>query len=254
MSSEIYAKVPLAREKREIRILTLAPGIDDDTLHGGMFTDSLDYDDLHYTALSYTWSGPVSQKIIIIYGVALNITENLELALRRIRGTRAKNLWIDAICINQNDYEEKNYQVPLMGDIYANATRTIVWLGETSGDSEMAMELIGSTHQSQISSKSLQRVSNLLQRAWWKRIWVVQEVLKSRRVTMVCGKSEVDIDLFTQFFEYHPKCSLELEQPFINILANLYSYKQQIATTGLSMADLTRLTGSLQASVPKDRI
>lgn len=334
-TENVYAQAPLVIEQREIRILSLAPGIGDSVLRGDLIVESLNYDDLHYTALSYTWSGPVSQCSIIIGGVPLHITENLELALRHIRGPdRPKNLWVDAICINQNDNEEKSVQVLLMGDIYANAARTIVWLGEQSADSDMAMDFIHSLRQRgshqldiypdedssdegssdeednnedeydgetsdtdsddngsnkddgcaddsdkddsdkddvnkddgdgladsdpripEVSSDensgeedigdgdssdesssdesssgesssdeddgngdssdqnssdedksvadqiTLQAVTYLMQRQWWTRIWVVQEALKSRRVTVVCGAKEVDIAYFAHLFK-----------------------------------------------------
>ena len=58
----------------------------------------------------------------------LPITENLKSALHRIRGpNRPKNLWVDAFFINQNDFEEKNVHLYLMGDIFARATRK--WYG-----------------------------------------------------------------------------------------------------------------------------
>lgn len=144
-SKAVYSQAPLVTERREIRILALAPGTGNELLHGELIVESLNYNDLHYTALSYTWSGPVSERAIVIGGVPLHITENLELALHRIRGpTRPKNLWVDAICIDQNDIEDKNEQVYLMVQIHASATRTLVWLGEKSIDSDVAMDYIGS--------------------------------------------------------------------------------------------------------------
>lgn len=207
-SQEIYARAPLAAHRREIRILALAPGTGDDALRGDLFVESLDYDDLHYTAISYTWSGPVGGSTIIIDGVTLLITENLKLALRRIRGPgRPKNLWVDAICINQNDVEEKSAQVSLMGDIYASATRTTVWLGEKSTRSDVAMEFIrslrGDSHSYEsIADKGLKlAIAELLGREWWTRIWVVQEALLSRRVIFMCGDKEVDLVNFIQIFQ-----------------------------------------------------
>ena len=225
-SQDIYAQAPLVTEQREIRILSLAPGIGNSVLRGDLIVESLNDDDLHYTALSYTWSGPISQSSIIIGRVPLHITENLELALRRIRRPyHPKNMWIDAICINQSDNEEKSVQVFLMGDIYANAARTIVWLGEQSANSDMAMDFIHALRQksrdedsgddslsddedphaddtrkgiSDSNQIALQAVTNLMQRQWWTRIWVIQEALKSRRVTVVCGAKEVDIAYFAQ--------------------------------------------------------
>ena len=382
MSQEVYAQAPLVPERREIRILTLAPGTGDDVLHGDLTVDSLNYDDLHYTALSYTWSGPVSENVIIIGGLPLRITENLELALRRFRGPiRSKNMWVDAICINQSDNEEKSVQVSLMGDIYANATRTMVWLGEQSADSDVAMDFIRSlrpkgpkdpakysdedssdednskkdseddssdeddsdednsneddsdeegSHEddddkngshdaedysveddcdqdesdkddsdegdseaddshkavSDADQIHLQAVTDLMRRKWWTRIWVVQEALKSRRVTVVCGAKELDMAYFAQLVkeeelegnilteEESEEPQLPVEQDFqgltlediskkarhpppkafTGILSDWYVRKQQAETSGLPLMDLALLTRGFQASVQKDRI
>ena len=143
VSQDVYARAPLVTAQREIRILSLVPSIGDSVLRGDLIVESLNDDNLHYTALFYTWSGPISQCSIVIGGVPLHITENLELALRRIRGpNRPKNMWINAICINQSDKEEKSVQVLIMGDIYANTARTIVWLGKQSANSDIAMDFI----------------------------------------------------------------------------------------------------------------
>ena len=141
----VYSQVPLAPEQRDIRILVLARGDQDDQLRGHLFVESLDYEDVHYTALSYTWAGPVIDNGISIDGSVFDITENLWLALRQFRHlTRAIHLWIDAICINQGDDSEKGEQVALMGDIYSNATRTWIWLGAAANNSDQALEFVRS--------------------------------------------------------------------------------------------------------------
>ena len=292
-SQEIYARAPLDADRREVRILTLAPGTGDDALRGDLFVESLNYDDLHYTAISYTWSGPIEGSTIIIGGIPLRITENLELALRRIRGpSRPKNLWVDAVCINQNDVEEKNIQVSLMGDIYASATRTTVWLGEKSTRSDVAMEFIRSlrgdshSYDSDADKGLTLAIAELLGREWWTRIWVIQEALLSRRVIFMCGDREVDLVYFIQLVQgkgfrnafltvdgpeepqiiakrsfqdmtlkeecKHPK---QLSgQSFIEILTKWYTYKQQAETSGLNLMDLMLLTHSSKASVQRDKI
>ena len=292
-SREIYARVPLITDRREIRILALAPGTSDDALHGDLFVESLDYDDLHYTAISYTWSGPVNRGAIIISGIPFSITENLELALRRVRGpSRPKNLWVDAICINQNDSEDKSVQVSMMGGIYASATRTIVWLGEKSAQSDVAMEFIHSmrddsygydTEPDQILTRA---ITELMGREWWTRVWVIQEALLSRRVIVMCGNKEVDLVYFIQliddkgfrknflveegpkkqqllaersFEDMNPKEEFKhpkqlSEQPFIEILTNWYIYKHQAETSDLDLMDLTLLTHGFKATVQRDKI
>lgn len=84
-----------------------------------------------YEALSYVWGSPTFDRPIQCDGKTLLITVNLEAGLRRLRKGRASRLvWVDAICINQNSVQERNHQVELMGKVYAQSSRVIVWLGE----------------------------------------------------------------------------------------------------------------------------
>src|SRR5947209_16619892 len=82
-----------------------------------------------YTALSYVWGDLSDIRFIECNGSPLSITKNLDVALQHL-WTRPGSFWIDAICINQADLSERAAQVSLMGDIYANASETIIWLGE----------------------------------------------------------------------------------------------------------------------------
>lgn len=88
--------------------------------------------DPFYDAISYTWGEPnFTQEIIIDDHFRLRITPNLHDALIRYRcavGTRS--IWVDAICINQNDEDDKRRQVPLMTEIYRSASPVLVWLGK----------------------------------------------------------------------------------------------------------------------------
>jgi hypothetical protein len=83
-----------------------------------------------YTALSYVWGDAKTSKEITVDGSALPITENLEVALHHMQYDDVRPaIWIDAICINQSDYDEKNDQVPRMSRIYSNARNVLIWLG-----------------------------------------------------------------------------------------------------------------------------
>ena len=81
----------------------------------------------HYTAMSYVWGNPEKTKIIYVDGIPLAITTNLFSALRDSRDkTKPMRIWVDAVCINQQDDKEKSFQVPLMGRIYASALNAII--------------------------------------------------------------------------------------------------------------------------------
>lgn len=98
-------------------------------------------DDIHYEALSYTWGSHVKSDLITLGGTAFPVTSNLFAALRALRNEHADSiLWIDAVCINQDDIFERSQEVLRMLRIYQRAERVVVWLGETSDDSTFAID------------------------------------------------------------------------------------------------------------------
>ena len=86
---------------------------------------------VQYQAVSYCWGDNSPTKSCSCNGLDYPITANLETALRRLRDvTSSRLLWVDAICINQHDNDEKSVQVQKMLTIFAKANYVIVWLGE----------------------------------------------------------------------------------------------------------------------------
>lgn len=95
-----------------------------------------------YAALSYTWGSPDITTPILLNGIEYQVTTNLAAVLERMRctGYEGSALWIDALCINQQDILERNRQVQLMRKIYERASIVVIWLGEEGNNSELAME------------------------------------------------------------------------------------------------------------------
>lgn len=108
---------------------------------------------------------------------------NLHAALLRLRDRFLERIiWVDAICINQLDLNERSSQVQRMAMIYALANRVIVWLGEAEDNSDQALEEVHESADGQQAGDD-QEIQNavlkLLQRPWFKRIWVKAETLTS---------------------------------------------------------------------------
>jgi hypothetical protein len=87
-----------------------------------------------YQALSYAWGPPHERGLGQIYleGTPHPVTRTMEIALRKLRRTSGEPplmLWIDALCINQGDDEEKCEQVEKMRTIYQRAREVAIWLG-----------------------------------------------------------------------------------------------------------------------------
>jgi hypothetical protein len=96
-----------------------------------------------YEALSYTWGEDQFARHIICDNFPIAITQNLFEALHQFRKQDTdRSLWIDALCINQPDNEEKEYQIPLIKRIYARATCVLIWLGLPDKFTEDALLLI----------------------------------------------------------------------------------------------------------------
>ncbi|KAE8446244.1 hypothetical protein EG329_012330 [Mollisiaceae sp. DMI_Dod_QoI] len=151
-----------------------------------------------YEALSYTWGDSEKPRSISVNKQTLAITENLHAVLLRLRDHSFERiLWIDAVCINQQDLKEQGQQVQLMARIYSQAARVLVWLGETAGNSDTALEGIRVAAESE-STDSLND----------ERIWVLQEVAAARHILIMCGSMVIDGYAFylgvNRFYEARP--------------------------------------------------
>lgn len=171
----------------QIRVLELHPGSPGNVVSCKTRVVSL-HSNPRYTALSYTWGDPSVTKKIQFNGKAdVLVTVNLAAALLRLREpAETVTLWVDALCINQGDNEEKSQQVGLMGDIYSSAEETCIWLGEESDNSDLAFEAIGQLNgdnhespQNDLDETSMLAIASIQKRAWWSRVWVVQGKLCS---------------------------------------------------------------------------
>ncbi|KAL8838538.1 MAG: hypothetical protein Q9170_002118 [Blastenia crenularia] len=250
----------------EFRILLLSAGESLDELHGELIKASIDDVNIPYTALSYTWGDPSNPgSIVLNAGHRLPITRNLEAALRQLRSTTGPlHIWVDAICICQSNSEEKSFQVGMMRSIYLSASQTWVWLGPSSSDSDNAMDIVQEFHNRDLSSDELRLVGrgvwdgigNLMRRTYWTRVWVIQEVLSSRRVYVWCGCRQVDFECFVKLEEIRRDFAFRHipTQPFATLLSN-WSLNLQIVRGGRAplfewMAD----THKFEFTLPRDRI
>ncbi|TGJ80421.1 hypothetical protein E0Z10_g8341 [Xylaria hypoxylon] len=205
--------------KKEIRLLTLEPGQPDDEIQCNLFNVKLSWR-TRYEALSYTWGDPQVTTPIKLSGHDVEVTSNLHSALKDLRYTdKPRNLWVDAVCINQSDLKEKGQQILLMRLIYSRARRVLIYLGPTNSNVSQAMESIrvlnskmralhfrryisrlnsfGSWTRGLFeylpSQKPLpadfdwSHVVRLLQRPWFERTWIIQEAILAERGLVICG-------------------------------------------------------------------
>lgn len=197
---------------RQIRLLVLDPGRGDEELSCHLHPASLS-DRPKYEALSYAWGDPAIRQTVRCGDKAARITTNLFNALRHLRDpTQRRSLWADALCINQEDIQERSRQVQLMGTIYSTAKRTIIWLGEEAEEVKGSLEILQrallmrperrSTYHGIWDTFLLRQCAplySLLSRPWFQRKWVVQEVAKSMEVLVLCGHTEIPWESLANF-------------------------------------------------------
>jgi hypothetical protein len=167
-----------------IRIVCLEAGSRSDDIVCKLITGPLP--EMSYEALSYVWGVTVVPYKISIDQRPFYVTHNLHAALKELRSPdHDRLLWIDAICINQADHDEKSSQVQIMRDIYANALKTIVWLGPQTKATVFTIifieQLSAATHRQAFWEDRTHfpqwrrirgEIINILECAWWERAWV----------------------------------------------------------------------------------
>ncbi|KAF7869936.1 hypothetical protein EAF04_004720 [Stromatinia cepivora] len=177
---QIYT--PLRSDLCQIRRLALQPAVSfDDTLHGNLDVVSLESSP-EYEALSYVWGSTTPAKTINLGDHLISITPNLDNALRNLRLPNIpRTLWVDALCINQDDLDERASQVALMRRVYSEATTVLIWLGPESDGSEEAMRSIERFDKGYWKTYEFQtQFMEILFRPWFTRIWTVQEFVMAR--------------------------------------------------------------------------
>jgi hypothetical protein len=129
MAENIYSE--LRPERQEIRLMFLESGQPEDEIIASLIVTSLRWAPECWTpefeALSYVWGDPLITRPIKLNDQPYQVTENLEAALRRLRhDDRVRIMWIDAICINQQNPREQEHQIGLMRDIFGGCAQCIV--------------------------------------------------------------------------------------------------------------------------------
>ncbi|KAF5564862.1 heterokaryon incompatibility 6 OR allele [Fusarium napiforme] len=182
----------------QIRLLNFQPGTGDVELVCTL--SSVDREGAKYHALSYEW-GKASKDdpVITVNDRKVQIRRNLYDALRSIRNSMGnQRLWIDAICINQSNVEEKSTQVAIMGNTFARATNVISWLGPANDDSDLAMDWMSDPESLLVSLPSFSKDScegkalfALCHRTYWRRIWIIQELHLAQSYVVWCGAKSI---------------------------------------------------------------
>jgi hypothetical protein len=164
-----------------------------------------------YTALSYVWGNPAPADKLFLDGLEVGITANLSAALRDIRDIKKTHtLWVDAVCIDQRNTAERNKQVAMMQTIYTGANNTIIYLGSLNPSARTVIEAVYyyrkgyraatmdtdaldaiNSSTPNVSTVTKAAHEGLLFHPWFRRIWILQELVLSREPWVQFGTSRV---------------------------------------------------------------
>ena len=285
----LYRYSPLNKELNDIRLITLHPGAFASDLYISLQTVSLTPESPPiYEALSYAWGSTKNMTSIRIGENRLAVTKNLAEAMRHLRySENPRTLWIDAICVNQQDLRERGHQVKRMADLYSLADRIVVWLGPEKSNSGLGMKIIehmssqlevdwknnemkpasrkseshwSNTNQAMPFSKEERLgINDVLTRPWFERLWVQQEIrLANRHAFAMCGSAIIAWESLrkTMFCLYHKRFSpimddLNLESLRECITRNYYLCMD---SSTLSFLDIMERTDNCKCVDPRDRI
>ncbi|KAL8998527.1 MAG: hypothetical protein Q9169_002470 [Polycauliona sp. 2 TL-2023] len=274
-----------------------------------LLSEPPEYEALSYTWGASTQDQPIQIRTVSSQASSLStprtyvihVTKHLLAALLRLRrSTASRRVWIDQLCIDQNSIEEKNTQVKLMADIYQTAKRTVVWLGEldipdidrdaiisatdrtnfrpiereysTPEDQLILKDLIGFGAQDHSVDSGRRRrsiLAGLLNRPWFTRAWVYQEVVVAQSGVVLCGSLEMEMDIFINLLD--GVCNLDFQETgeAASIMHASRGYKPMFAIrearfearNGLSSSKKSRwlstiwqAMGNLDATNPRDKV
>jgi hypothetical protein len=319
-----YKPLPSSSDNqyKYIRLVTIEPGnFDDDIIvelsvarfnsqisrYRGTSVSDDDkamYERPMYEALSYVWGSPKDGAKVQIRdsssirlhhvfphfghdddGRTLPVTQNLHIALQYLRlPDKPRVMWIDALCIDQLNNEEKGPQVALMGAIYRLADHVVVWLGPEADNSDRAMRLMnelgsqievdwvsygispatGATDRGladittdlPFDEEDLCSIYYLLRRDWFDRLWIRQEIaLANVKSVVCCGSYSVQWSNFRNAMAgigQKPYLLFALADGYMARKVRLNGLIYQHGATGLSM--LRQDFGQAECSDERDRI
>ncbi|KAH7486515.1 hypothetical protein FOMA001_g5607 [Fusarium oxysporum f. sp. matthiolae] len=205
-----------------------------------------------YKALSYCWGLNQSKTSILLNGKEFSVTENLLEALETLQ-KEPGFYWVDAICINQADLQERGLQVNRMKTIFSTAEQVVVWLG---GNVQLAF-LYPTT--AEITQPDEGR-SSFFGNAYWRRVWVVQEFAVSTSVIILYQNGRITWNELLWFMESPSVVgrnvnTVSQDWEGVECITRLISLRQGfIRCSPVYLLDLLRRSRSLLATDKLDKV
>ncbi|KAH7355251.1 heterokaryon incompatibility protein-domain-containing protein [Rhexocercosporidium sp. MPI-PUGE-AT-0058] len=208
---------PSFTEPRQIRLLKASfdqTQPDSDSIQCDFLVVNLDDLPCEYIAISYLWGSSEKPQKVWCDGFSIDVTVSAMSVLHMAALNPALGyIWIDALCIDQGNVSEKAVQIRLMRDVYSTARWTIAWLGDATPSTDEAMDFITTlrtaleklqdenddiTQNALVNAEGCQHPSSgwtalisLLEHAYFRRVWILQEMVLASQVDIICGKRGV---------------------------------------------------------------
>ncbi|KAK8112946.1 heterokaryon incompatibility protein-domain-containing protein [Apiospora sp. TS-2023a] len=218
--SKLYEHHPLDPVRRQIRTLHVLPGHGNQPISIKLKVQDLEDPSTNFIALSYVWGTETASEVVQADKENIQVTVNLLNCLRHLRDTQhSLVLWVDAICINQDDLREKSAQVAMMGYIYSRCSTVCCWLGappDSASAERDPFELIhhfaANKHYHDLPGYSVvgsadarfeenteflalwERFLSVANSAWWTRAWTVQEAVVPKDSVLRLGKWSINFE------------------------------------------------------------
>lgn len=286
---------PLTDPTAQIRLLDLLPGTGRSRIRCRLRTVDIGSSEKHsYEPLSYCWGSQSSIWTIIWVGDnQVHVGKNLYLALEYLRFPQdIRTLWVDALCINQQDVNEKNAQIPLMRQIYENGSQTLVWLGDREASSALAFQIMNflasyaKEHPGQVINperwdeyrrnkrtpgqdearrgagplnvwaswnqlSAQDALRKLFGRAWFERVWVIQEVAVSEKVMVHCGNLTTSWENLQSAYGVSSS-QLDPDGTLENLITQRMAYRS--SRDNRNLASIACFAAMARATDPRDKI
>jgi hypothetical protein len=258
-----------------IRLIRLKRGNESDPIEIELDIHGL-LDAPEYDALSYAWGNPEKTHQIDCNGLIMQVNQNVHTALKRLRAMdNSRALWIDALCIDQENNDEKSSQVKLMGEIYARACSVPIWLGDEADSDVHAFQVVEAIYK-RLSQRTVsgskekltvdeinglddfpnngwKQLSSLLSRPWFTRLWVLQEAAKAQNPVLLVGTQSIPYKQLEEVVSQLPHHATMDLVSLTNVLPPMLIRSCRKGNT-YTIFDLMWTTNPLETSEPRDRI
>ncbi|KAN0108841.1 heterokaryon incompatibility protein 6 OR allele [Hyaloscypha variabilis] len=233
-----------------------------------------------YKALSYTWGTDGKTHTIECDGKLLPVTANLHSALQRFREkSQVCTIWVDAICINQENGPERSQQVRNMRRVYASASQAVIWLGDEIETDSEAFSFINAFEKALKSKRGFdwnnprsffglhgvnyntlwKSLGELLQRLWFGRLWIIQEVVMASNARVFCGSQTCSWESMSRMVRFirqhgfHTNFGNPLGMNTVRVIAYLKDRLRQNRMAELDYLLLLKATRLFLSTDPRDR-